>query len=570
MNARPWLVLACLVLSVACSGGSNPSSPAPSAVPAADLVIVNGTVHTMDDAGTIAQAVAIKGHTILQVGTTDEIKALAGPGTQVIDAAGATVAPGFNDAHVHFTSGGLSLNDVDLSGLGTLEDVQAKVRAFAAATPEQAWVRGRGWLYTPFTGGSPTKEQLDLVVPDRPAVMTCYDGHSIWVNSKVLMLAGITKATKDPVNGVIVRDPKTGEPTGHLKESAVDLIADVLPTVTDDDRRAAISGAVAYANQLGVTSIHNAGGSVEEMALYDLARKSGSLTVRAYLATQAEPGITAAEVDAMDVAWKQYGDDPTVRTGIVKMYADGVIESHTAAMLAPYVGSRSAGAPNLTAKEMNRIVAMFDQRGWQIQIHAIGDRAIRMSLDALEHAAKVNPAPARGRRHRLEHIEAISAQDIARFGALGVIASQQPMHVALGDANQAVPAGPWPDAIGPERASRAWAWKSIQAAGGRLAFGSDWPVATLEAGQGLWLASTRIQVEKAQNQRLSIGEALAGYTKWAAYASFDEQRKGTLAPGMLADVVVLGRDIASAPIGSPTDMPVAFTIFDGKVVYERK
>ena len=570
MNARLWLVLACLVLSVACSGGSNPSSPAPSAVPAADLVIVNGTVHTMDDAGTIAQAVAIKGHTILQVGTTDEIKALAGPATQVIDAAGATVTPGFNDAHVHFTSGGLSLNDVDLSGLGTLEDVQAKVRAFAAATPEQAWVRGRGWLYTPFTGGSPTKEQLDLVVPDRPAVMTCYDGHSIWVNSKVLMLAGITKATKDPVNGVIVRDPKTGEPTGHLKESAVDLIADVLPTVTDDDRRAAISGAVAYANQLGVTSIHNAGGTVEEMALYDLARKSGSLTVRAYLATQAEPGITAAEVDAMDVAWKQYGDDPTVRTGIVKMYADGVIESHTAAMLAPYVGSRSAGAPNLTAKEMNRIVAMFDQRGWQIQIHAIGDRAIRISLDALEHAAKVNPAPARGRRHRLEHIEAISAQDIARFGALGVIASQQPMHVALGDANQAVPAGPWPDAIGPERASRAWAWKSIQAAGGRLAFGSDWPVATLEAGQGLWLASTRIQVEKAQNQRLSIGEALAGYTKWAAYASFDEQRKGTLAPGMLADVVVLGRDIASAPIGSPTDMPVAFTIFDGKVVYERK
>ncbi len=569
MITRVLLVVAALACSAACGGAPAPA-PTAGTASAADLIIVNGTVHTMDDAGTIAQAVAIKGHTILQVGTTDEIKALAGPATQVIDAAGATVAPGFNDSHVHFVSGGLSLNDVDLAGLGTLEAVQAKVRAFAAATPEQAWVKGRGWIYTPFSGGSPTKEQLDLVVPDRPAVMTCYDGHSIWVNSKVLALAGITKATKDPVNGVIVRDSKTGEPTGHLKESAVDLIAEVLPKVTDDDRRAAISRAVAYANQLGVTSIHNAGGSVEEMALYDMARKSGSLTVRAYLATQAEPGITAAEVDAMDVAWKQYGDDPTVRTGIVKMYADGVIESKTAAMLAPYVGTKSAGAPNMSAREMNRIVAMFDQRGWQVQIHAIGDRAIRMSLDAFEHAAKVNPAPARGRRHRLEHIEAISAQDIARFGALGVIASQQPMHVALGDANQAVPAGPWPDAIGPERASRAWAWKSIQAAGGRLAFGSDWPVATLEAGQGLWLASTRIQAEKAQDQRLSIGEALAGYTKWAAYASFDEQRKGTLAPGMLADIVVLGRDIASAPIGSPTSVPVALTIFDGKVVYEKK
>ncbi len=569
MNARAWLVVSSVTLGAAC-GGSPAPAPLATTVSAADLVIVNGRVHTMDDAGTIAQAVAIKGHTILKVGTTAEIQALAEPATQVIDAAGATVAPGFNDAHVHFISGGLSLNDVDLAGLGTLEDVQAKIREFAAAKPELAWVRGRGWIYTPFAGGSPTKAQLDLVVPDRPAVMTCYDGHSIWVNSRVLTLAGITKDTRDPVNGVIVRDAKTGEPTGHLKESAVDLIADVLPKVTDDDRRAAISRAVVHANQLGVTSIHNAGGSVAEMALYDLARKSGSLTVRAYLATQAEAGITEAEVDAMDVAWKQYGDDPTVRTGIVKMYADGVIESKTAAMLAPYADSKSAGAPNMTAREMNRIVAMFDRRGWQIQIHAIGDRAIRMALDAFESAAKVNPAPARGRRHRLEHIEAISAQDIARFGSLGVIASQQPMHVALGDANQAVPAGPWPDAIGPERASRAWAWKSIQAAGGRLAFGSDWPVATLEAGQGLWLASTRIQAEKAQDQRLSTSEAMAGYTKWAAYASFDEQRKGTLARGMLADIVVLGRDIASAPLGLPTDVPVAFTIFDGKVVFEKK
>ena len=246
--------------------------------------------------------------------------------------------------------------------------------------------------------------------------MTCYDGHSVWVNSKVLVMAGITKATKDPVNGVIVRDPKTGEPTGHLKEAAMDLLADVLPKVTEDDRRAALKAAVAHANQFGITSIQNAGGSVAEMALYDAARKAGDLTVRAYLATSAEGGITEADVDAMDAAWKQYGDDPTVRTGIVKMYADGVIESKTAAMLAPYVGTKSAGTPNMTAAEMNRIVAMFDKRGWQVQIHAIGDRAIRMSLDAFEAAAKANPAPTRGRRHRLEHIEAIAAEDIARFG----------------------------------------------------------------------------------------------------------------------------------------------------------
>ena len=216
------------------------------------------------------------------------------------------------------------------------------------------------------------------------------------------------------------------------------------------------------------------------------------------------------------------------------------------------------------------MVAMFDRRGWQVEIHAIGDRAIRMSLDALEAAAKVNPAPARGRRHRLEHIEAVSAADIARFGQLGVIASQQPMHVALGDANQAVPAGPWPDAIGPERASRAWAWKSIVNGGGRVTFGSDWPVAPLEAGQGIWLASTRVKADKAEDQRLSIDDTLAGYTRWAAYASFDEARKGTLEPGKLADIVVLASDITASPIPSKSDVVVVTTIFDGKVVFEKK
>jgi predicted amidohydrolase YtcJ len=567
MNARIVFALVSAISLAACSGSEAPSD---ATARQADIAIVNGKVHTVDDANTIAQAVAIGGNTILKVGTSDEIKSVTGPSTRVIDAHGATVAPGFNDSHVHLVSGGQSLSDVDLAGLTTLQQVQDKIRAFAAGKPADAWIKGRGWLYSPFPNASPTSAQLDAVVPDRPAVMTCYDGHSVWVNSKVLALAGITRATKDPVNGVIVRDPRTGEPTGHLKESAAGLIADVLPKVTDEDRRKALEAAVAHANQVGITSIQNAGGSLEEMARFDAARRAGALTVRAYLATSARSGITDADVDKMDAAWKQYGDDPTVRTGIVKMYADGVIESKTAAMLAAYAGTSSAGAPNFTADELNRVVALFDKRGWQIQVHAIGDRAIRMALDAYEKAAAANPAPARGRRHRLEHIEAVAAEDIPRFGKLGVIASQQPIHAALGDANQAVPAGPWPDAIGPERAARAWAWKSIQEAGGRLTFGSDWPVAPLAPGQGIWLASTRIKADKAADQRLDIGDAIAGYTKWPAYASFDETRKGTLAPGMLADVVVLTSDIASAPIGSPAGVEVAATIFDGKVVYEKK
>jgi predicted amidohydrolase YtcJ len=568
MPVRFLIVWAAAVALLSCSRA--PSAPASAVVgDHPDLVVLNGKVHVSDEAHTVAEAVAVKGGLVLRTGSTAAINAMVGPDTRVIDADGATVAPGFNDAHVHFLSGGLALSTVDLAGLTTLDQVQSAIGAFAADQPAGAWIRGRGWLYSPFPGASPTRAQLDAIVPDRPAVMTCYDGHSVWVNSVVLKMAGITRATKDPVNGIIVRDPRTGDPTGHLKESAMDLIQDVVPKVTDEQRRAALRAAVAHAHRVGVTSIQNAGTSLDEMALFRQAKQAGELRVRAYLAAAAQGGITDGDVDAMDEMRATLGDDPTLRSGIVKIFADGVIESRTAAMLAPYVGTRSAGAPNLTAAEMNRIVALFDERGWQIQIHAIGDRAIRMALDAFEAAAAANPAPARGRRHRLEHIESIAPEDLPRFGRLGVIASQQPIHVALGDSNQAVPKGPWPDAIGPERAARGWLWKSILQAGGRVAFGSDWPVAPLAPADGLWLASTRVKTERGDDQRLTLEQALDGYTRWAAYASFDERRKGTLEPGMLADIVVLTTDLAAAPIASPAAVQVATTIFDGHVVYER-
>lgn len=563
---RTWMAAAWLAFGAGCTA---PGQPAASGPDVADLLIVNGRVFTADEAGTEAQAVAVAGNTILRVGADRDLAALRGPATRVIDARGATVAPGFNDSHVHFISGGLSLGDVDLAGLTTLREVQAAISTFAAGKPDDAWVKGRGWLYAPFPGGSPTRTQLDEVVSDRPAVMTCYDGHSIWVNSKVLALAGITKDTPDPPNGVIVRDPRTGEPTGHLKEAAADLIDPVMPKVTDADRRAALAAAVAEAHRYGITSIQNAGGSLEEMALYDQVRREGGLQVRAYLATAASGATTDADANRMDEAWKRYGDDPTLKTGIVKLFADGVIESRTAAMLAPYTNSQSAGEPNLSAEELNRVVAMFDRRGWQVQIHAIGDRAIRMSFDAFERAAQTGPALPRGRRHRLEHVEAIAQEDIARFEKLGVIASQQPMHVALGDMNQASPSGPWPDNIGPQRFSRAWAWPLIRAAGGRLTFGSDWPVAPLEAGQGIWLAATRVSQPGGPAQALPMADVIRGYTSWPAYASFEEHRKGTLAPGMLADIVVLTTDILARPPTTPTGVVVQATIFDGRVVYER-
>lgn len=550
------------------AGCGGPAGPP--ADPPPTLIVVNGRVQTMDDARTVAEAVAVSGSTIARVGSTSDIEALAGLSTVVVDAGGATVAPGFNDSHLHFLEGALGLGDVDLADAATLADVQATIRTFAAAHPDRTWVLGRGWLYTPFPGGSPTRQQLDAAVSDRPAVMRCYDGLSIWANSKALAAAGITRATPNPKGGEIVRDPRTGEPTGHLKQAAMALVDAVIPKPTHDDERAALRAAVARAHEFGITSIQNAGGSLDEMALYDEAKRAGDLKVRARLAAQGRPTTTDADLDQMDAMWKRFGDDPTLTSGIVKLNADGVIEARTAAMIDPYVGSDSRGPSNYTPEELDRVVAMFDRRGWQVEIHAIGDRAIRMSLDAIEKAAAANPAPARGRRHRLEHIEAVSAADIPRFSRLGVIGSFQPMHAHLGDVNKAEPAGPWPDNIGPERASRGWAWKTLLQQGARLTFGSDWPVASMNPAHGFWVASTRVHAKGAEDQRLSVLETLAGYTRGGAYASFEEARQGQIAPGMLADLVVLTRDIVSAPPASRDDLTVAVTIFDGAVVYRRQ
>jgi predicted amidohydrolase YtcJ len=543
-------------------GGQTRNAPA-------DLLIVNSNVYTADGTGRFVQAVAIGGGIVLRVGSNQEVQELRGPSTNVIDARGRAVVPGFNDSHVHFLAGGLGLGQVDLAGLQTLTAVQARIRAFAAAHGSAPWVRGRGWLYSPFPGGLPTREQLDAAVPDRPAAMSCYDGHSLWVNSKALMLAGITKGTPDPKNGVIVKDPKTGEPTGVLEESAQALVRGVLPQPSHDEQRAALRAAVAEALRFGLTSVQNASGSPEELEMFDEARRAGDLKVRYYSTLSIQPGFTPSEADRYDQVRTRYGDDPVLKTGAVKIVLDGVIESRTAAMLDSYTNSPSAGAPNYSREDLERIVTMMDARGWQIWVHAIGDRAIRMALDAFEHAAAVNPAPPRGPRHRIEHIEAVAAADISRFGRLAVIASQQPMHVVLGDMNADEPSGPWPNNVGRERATRAWAWNNIRAAGGRLTFGSDWAVAPLAPGEGIWLATTRTVSHGAQDQKLALTDAIDGYTRWPAYASFEEQRKGMLAPGMLADLAILSTDVFANPPLQAGDLVVDVTIANGTVVYRR-
>jgi hypothetical protein len=534
-----------------------------------DLIVVNGRVYTADRHETMAEAVAVQGNRILRVGSTREIQRLRQSHTIVVDARGRAVLPGFIDAHAHLLSGGLALGGIDLLEARSLSEIETAIRAWAAANPARAWVTGRGWYYAPFTGGLPTRQILDRLVPDRPAFLTSYDGHSGWANTRALRLAGITRRTPDPASGVIVRDPRTGEPTGALKETAVALVRRVLPQPTRGEKLNALRAAMETAHRHGVTSVHDAGGTRGDLELFDELRRAGDLRLRVYAAIAADATTTPDELAAFEGLRAKYPDDPLLKAGVIKLVADGVVESFTAAMLQPYTTRpQTRGEPRMDQPALTRLVSDLDRRGWQVMIHAIGDRAIRMALDAYE-AAAANPPPERGRRHRVEHIETTDPADIPRFGRLGVIASMQPPH-SLPDMN-----GIWSRNIGTEREARAWVYGSIARGGGRLAFGSDWPVAAMDPIVGLHAAVTRMTPAGEPpggwipSERLVLTRAIDAYTRDAAWAGFDEQRKGSLERDMLADIVVLSRDIFAIEPGELAATEVALTIFDGRIVYDR-
>jgi hypothetical protein len=432
-------------------------------------------------------------------------------------------------------------------------------------------VLGRGWYYQPFPGGLPTRQQLDAIVADRPAQIISYDGHTSWVNTRALRLGRITRKTPNPRGGVIVKDPKTGEPTGVLKEAAMALVGSHVPASTRTERAAALRSAIGEAQRDGITSVQNASGNAEDFELYMEARRDGDLGVRVYSALETSGALSEPAIADLDAVAKRYPDDPLFKAGAIKIMLDGVIDAHTAAMLAPYANDTATGTPTIDADELNRMVRLLDAGGWQIMTHAAGDRAVNMALTAYEHAVRSNPLPARGRRHRVEHAETVDATDIPRFGALGVIASMQPYEGTPGPSQIDV----WFRNVGPERASRGWPYNSIAARAGRLAFGSDWPGVPLNPLLGLHTAVTRTAPDGLPEggwypgERLALKAAIDAYTSGAAWASFDEQRKGSLAPGMLADLVVLSEDVFEAPASRLASTRIAVTIFDGRIVYRR-
>ena len=554
----------------------------------ADLLIVGGRVFVAyrptdlvpygSDVGPrpvgAANAIAIRDGRIAWIGREDEgLREWRGAATEVVDAHGGLITAGFDDAHIHVREGADELDRVDLFRLGSVEKVQAAIAGHAAATPDSPWVLGKGWLYATFPGGLPHRDLLDAVVTDRPAFMGCFDGHTGWANTAALRLAGIDRDTPDSADGVIDRDPTTGEATGVLKEGAQDLVERHIPLATKAATLDAMRGTIAALHGAGITAIQEAWVEPENVALWRTLLDEGALRLRARLALPMQPDGTlsdwATTLDGYETLVGDLRGGEWLDAGILKAFADGVIEARTAAMLDPYVDDTSTGRPEWDAATLDAFVAEADRRGWQMEIHAIGDGGVRMALDAYERAAAANPARDRDRRHRVEHIETVTRADIPRFARLGVVASMQPYHADPSPNQLDV----WAGNIGPERAGQAWSWASIRREGAVVALGSDWPVVPFDPFIALNAAVNRQTVDGhpaggwLPSEKLSLPDALAAYGHGSAYAAFADGRRGTLRAGGDADLVVLDRDILTGGPSSIIGTSVALTVVGGQVVH---
>jgi predicted amidohydrolase YtcJ len=474
-----------------------------------DLIVVNGSVYTADGEGTMAEAVAVQGNKIVMVGSNRDVQRLRRPRTVVVDAKGGAVLPGFIDSHAQFVDEGLRLQQVNLDAFTTLSGVESEIKAWAAANPDREWVVGRGWRDELFRGDLPARQLLDALVPDRPVLLVAYDGEAAWANTPALQRAGISRRTPNPARGVIVRDLRTGEPTGVLKGAAMSLVSDLVPKPTREERAAGLRAAIEHAHRRGVTSVQHPGASADDLELYSQFRRANRLEVRVYAALRGRIDLTAAELDTLDLLRARFDDDPVFKAGGITLVAE-------------------SDGP---ARELAEMVAELDNRGWQVIIEAIGDEAVRIALDAFEFAIGRNGNPERDRRHRIEPAELDDAIDTARVQELGVIIAMQPQ-VGAADALQDPVLGVY---AGVNR---------------RL---PDGVVA------GGWLPA----------DRMTLLEAIDAYTREPAWASSDEHRKGSIARDMLADLVVLTEDIFSIAPSRLAEADVAVTIFDGQVVYSR-
>jgi len=534
--------------------------------PAADLIITNAKVWTVDKTHPTAQAVAVLGDRIVAVGSNADIDVWRGHDTKVIDAGGKLLLPGFNDAHVHFVSGGLQLESVQLNDATSKQEFVRRIAAQAKKTPKGEWIQGGDWDETKWSPLSlPTKELIDAVTPDNPVFVSRYDGHSALANSTALRLAGITSQTPDPPGGVIIRDAQ-GNPTGDLKDAATDIVFKVIPPLSHEQRLRAVRRALEYAASLGVTSVQNMDPDYADIAAYAELLQNGELTTRIYAA----PLIDQVD-DQVKIGIRHAFGGPFLRIGAVKAFADGSLGSRTAYFFEPF--SDEPSNRGLLGEEMQPLSLMRDRMmkadaaGLQICTHAIGDQAISIILDLYADIVKAHGEM--DRRLRIEHAQHMAAKDFDRFAQLNVIASVQPYH--------AIDDGRWAEGyIGHDRASRTYAFRTFLNHWVHLAFGTDWDVAPLNPIWTVYAAVTRSTLDGKNpngwfpDQKLTVAEAIEAYTMGSAYAEFQENVKGSITPGKLADMVVLSDDIFSIDPAKIRDVKVLKTIVGGKVVWGEK
>ena len=546
---------------------------------APDQIFVNGDIYTGAEEGfggapakvyPRAQAMAVKNGRIVAVGTSDDIRKSKGPRTQVTDLGGHFAMPGFNDAHLHLANGGFEMLNVELSGVKSLEEMKSRIAAHVKAAGSGEWILGRGWDDTKWpVQKMPTRQDLDAVTGNHPALFIRTDGHMLVANSAALRIAGITKETQPPAGGQIDHDAN-GQPTGGFRESAMTLVRNKVPAPTLVQRRRGAELVLQQAAKYGLTSAQD-NSQWEDFLTYVDLENEGKLTLRISEWLPFPQPMNILEEHRVFHS----PEDPMLHTGMLKAFMDGSLGSHTAAMLAPYTDEKSnSGLPQYEQAALDQMAAQRAAAGFQMGFHAIGDRGVSMALQAFAAAERYveekNPNAPQLRqpgkfRFRVEHAQVVAAEDFARFRQLNVIASMQPNHL-LTDMNWAI------ERIGSERAKHSYAWDEFLRNHVVLAFGTDYPVEPITPFRGLYAAVTRKNEsgtkEYVPEQKISVDQAIAAYTTGAAYAEFAESEKGRLAPGFLADFIVLDRDITKVPPADILRTHVLRTVVSGKTVYE--
>ena len=535
---------------------------------AIDLVLLGARVFGYP--GGDATAVAVRGDRVAAVGTDAEVRSVAGPRTEVLDLPGRMLVPGFQDAHVHPAESGRDRLLCDLSEIDDAAGSIDAVAAYARSNPDVPWILGSGWSMAAFPGGIPRRDQLDTVVPDRPVYLLSRDGHSGWVNTRALELAGITASTPDPDDGRIERDPSTGEAVGTLQEGAIRLVEDLVPEPTTEEWEAGILEGQRYLHSLGITAWQDARVEAPIQAAYVALAERGALTGRASLSMWWDNRRGPEQVEELR---ELRGAWPNLRAGTVKIFLDGVVENFTAHLLEPYLDrsgtpTENRGMPMADPETLPGHVSMLHREGFQVHFHAIGDGAVRLGLDAVE--AAVNAEGRQDLRHHIAHLQLVHPDDIPRFATLDVMANAQ----ALWACHEPQMDGMTIPFLGPERSARQYPFGSLARSRARLAMGSDWAVSTADPLSQIEVATTRVAPETRDREpflpeeRLDLETALTAFTAGSAYVNHLDRETGTIEPGKLADLAVIDRDVLAPGAGPIGDARVELTLVGGRVAHD--